>query len=289
MKFLLVKLSLFFIVAVTVSGMAHGQSLNNYKYVIVDNQYEFQNEANEYRLNEMMVFEIKKRGIEAFRNTTVLPEDMNLGTCNALTLRVNKIGGLRVKMTLEFVNCSDEVVFTTKEGIGRTKNFEIAYREALRDAMSSLDELEYVYEPVSTIKRYRHSEGPDTIVTNQGRPGDETPVQEMPPSAVKPSSEITPSNEVVKNERQTIPKPELVELVGDKIYLTNSKEYKIQSTDTGFNMYKNNSLIGTLKKSTSGCYLSVTTEFIGIGYEKENAIIIEYDKNGTQFLVFQKQ
>ncbi|GAK74995.1 hypothetical protein [Nonlabens sp. Asnod3-H03] len=111
----------------------------------------------------------------------------------------------------------------------------------------------------------------------------------MQPSAVKPSLEITPSNGVEKDEPQTIPRPEMVELIDDEGYTTNSKEYKIHSTDSGYNMYKNNSLIGTLKKSASGCYLTVTTEFIGIGYKKENTIIIEYDKNGIQFLVFQKK
>ncbi|WOI22544.1 hypothetical protein [Nonlabens ulvanivorans] len=267
MKGLLVFISIFLTV------ICQAQDLNDFKYVIVDNQYDFQKEPNEYRLNEMMVFEIKKRGISAFRNLEVLPQDLNRGTCNALSLRVNVSTGLRVKMTFEFVDCNGQIVLITKDGIGRTKNFEKAYREAIRDAMTSLDGLNYSY-----------------AASLDDRPsGIEKPIQVMQPSAVKPSLEITPSNGIEKDEPQTIPRPEMVELIDDEVYTTNSKEYKIHSTDSGFNMYKNNSLIGTLKKSASGCYLTVTTEFIGIGYKEENTIIIEYDKNGTQFLVFQKK
>lgn len=276
------------IISVLCTFLSQGQALNDYKYVIVDNQYEFQTEANEYRLNEMMVFEINKRALQAFRNTSVLPKDLNAGVCNALSLKVSSSKGLRIKILFEFVNCDGVTVFTTKEGIGRTKDDKKAYREAIRDAMSSLDEIEYVYEPVSVITKYPNSEGLDTIVTNQGTPGKEVPIQVMQSSAVKPSLDMTLSNEIDKDERQTIPKPEMVELVDDEIYLTNSKEYKIQSTDTGFNMFKKNNLIGTLKKSTSGCYLTVTSEFIGIGYEKDGDIVIEYDKNATHFLVFKK-
>lgn len=258
---------------ILVTALCEAQDLNNYKYVIVDNQYDFQQEPNEYRLNEMMVFEIKKREISAFLADDVLPNDLNETGCNALSLKVETRSGLRVKMIFEFVNCKGITVFETKEGIGRTKNFEKAYREAIRDAMTSLDGLNYSY-----------------AASLDDRPsGIETPIQVMQPSAVKPSLEITPSNGVEKDEPQTIPRPEMVELIDDEGYTTNSKEYKIHSTDSGYNMYKNNSLIGTLKKSASGCYLTVTTEFIGIGYKKENTIIIEYDKNGTQFLVFQKK
>ncbi|GAK92668.1 hypothetical protein JCM19298_3156 [Nonlabens ulvanivorans] len=267
MKGLLVFISIF------LTGICQAQDLNDFKYVIVDNQYDFQKEPNEYRLNEMMVFEIKKRGISAFRNLEVLPQDLNRGTCNALSLRVNVSTGLRVKMTFEFVDCNGQIVLITKDGIGRTKNFEKAYREALRDAMTTLDKVNYSYvKPL------------DSQPT-----GKELPIQTMQPSSVAVGVNLKPSLvEVVEEETSDIPKPEFVELVGAQIYTTDSKKYKLQSTESGFNIFKNKNLIGTLKKSQSGCYLSITSDFTGIGYEKDGNIVIEYDKNGTQFLVFKR-
>ncbi len=263
---------LFIFLSIFIASLGHAQSLNDYKYVIVDNQYEFQNEANEYRLNEMMVFEIEKRGLTAYRNTSVLPQDLNKGTCNALTLKVTSSSGLRVKMKIEFVNCSSVVVFTTKDGIGRTKVYQKAYREAVRDAMTSLDEINYTYS--------------GGLVDRPS--GIEVPIQIMQPSAVSVDMDIKSSVKVVTEVPSDIPSSELVEQVGDEIYFTDSKEYKIQSTKTGFNIYNKNNLIGTLKKSQSGCYFAITSNFTGIGYEKDDSLVIEYDKNGTQFLVFKK-
>ncbi|MGJ8683184.1 MAG: hypothetical protein ACSHWW_01080 [Nonlabens sp.] len=263
-----------FLILITIltAGLSHAQTLNDYKYVIVDSQYEFQRQANEYRFNEMIVFELGKRGIKGFRNSEVLPADLNIGRCNSLSVRLITSAGFRVKMTLEFVNCEDEVVYTTKEGIGHTKDFEIAYREALRDAMTSMDDVNYSYSAPLV-----------------NRPSSkEVPVQVMEPSTIAVGVNITPSAEVVKEEKSDIPEPEIVELVRDQIYTTDSKEYKIHSNDSGFNVYKKNNLIGTLKKSQSGCYLAVTTDFMGIGYEKDDNLVIEYDKNGAQFLVFKK-
>lgn len=256
---------------------SHAQSINDYKYVMVDNQYEFQNEANEYRLNEMMVFEINKRGLKSFRNTAVMPQDFNVGSCNALNLRVLSTSGLRVKMTLEFVNCNDEVVFTTKEGISRTKSYEKAYREALRDAMKSMDEVNYVYNMPIAVK-------PKAIESKPVNPRPVVAVQVLNGT----SSHKDPNKEKQKVKEVVLPKPEFVELVDDEIYLSDTKEYTIQSTDAGFNIFKNNSPIGTLKKSQSGCYLAVTTEFMGIAYKKNESIVVEYDKNGTTFLVLKK-
>lgn len=247
---------LLILVSVFISCMSQAQSLNEYKYVVVDNQYEFQNEANQYRLNEMMVFEINKRGLKAFRNIEQLPNDLNIGVCNGLTLKIKAGGSLRVQMTLEFINCAGQVVLTSKKGIGKTKDYRIAYKEALRDAMTSLDEVNYTYNPnATTLKK---------------------PVQK---------AIAVPTNE---RNITSIPKPEFVELTGAEIYKSTTGIYLIQSTESGFDLFKNKAIIGTLKQSESGCYLAHSTDFIGIAYKKDGDIMIEFDKNGTQFLVFKK-
>lgn len=250
---------------VLTAGLCEAQDLNNFKYVIVENQYDFQQEPNEYRLNEMMVFEIKKRGLHAFRNSDVLPKDLNIGTCNALNLRAIVSRGLRVKMTYEFVNCTGEVVYTTQEGIGRTKNYEKAYREALRDAMKSLDEVDYTYEKPEYIKIVQGAPV-DSVRTRSGRPGQRDLKKEK----------------IILSDNQQIGTVNTISM--------SSKDglFTLKFEDEKINIFKNNNLIGTLKKSQSGCYLAITTEFTGIGYEKDGGFIIEYDKNGTQFLIFNK-
>jgi hypothetical protein len=135
----------------TLFAMAQKEALNNYKYIIVDNQYEFQGEANEYRWNELVVFELQKLHFTAFRNSEILPADLNRGECNALQLKIDKSGTLRVNFVLRLENCIGATVFTTKEGVGKTKSNQKAYFEALRDAMTSLEEVNYEYTPLKSI------------------------------------------------------------------------------------------------------------------------------------------
>ncbi|MBF4985796.1 hypothetical protein FNJ87_16180 [Nonlabens mediterrranea] len=258
--------ALLILIAVLGTGICKAQVLNDFKYVMVESQYEFQKEPNEYRLNEMMIFEIKKRGISAFMIDDVLPNDFNETSCNALSLKIETRSGLRVKMIFEFVDCNGITVFKTKEGIGRTKDFEKAYREAIRDAMTSLDEVAYKYEKPEYVKTVEGAPI-DSIRTGFGRPGQEN----------------------LKNEENVLSEYQQFGVVDTVSMTSKDSLYTLKFKDGKINIFKNNNLIGTLKKSTSGCYLTVTTEFIGIGYEKGNTIIIEYDKDGTQFLVFQKK
>jgi hypothetical protein len=253
---------------------AQQTDLNNYKYIVVDNQYDFQNEANEYRFNELVVFELEKRNFKAFRNSQVLPADLNRGTCNSLRLKINKTGTTRVNMTLALEDCVGNTIFSTKEGVGRTKSFDKAYFEALRDAMTSFDEVEYVYtdslqeEVEIELKKAKDL----NIVYSKDK-------------------EVAPgfNKEINDSKQPSVSQPEDVEVVNDQIYRTKSKEYFILSTETGFDIYKNKGLIGTLKKSKGGCFFVETTDFMGVAYETSKGISIEYTYFGKdQILEFSK-
>lgn len=275
---------------------AQQTDLNNYKYIVVANQYDFQNEANEYRLNELAVFELKKRNFIAFRNSEVLPEDFNRGNCNSLQLKMDESGTLSRFLVLRLVDCTGAIIFETKKGKGTTKSNDKAYFEALRDAMTSFDEVNYTFEKPKYIKTLQNSEGKamgiDSVLTQTGRPGEkaeEVKPQELPKFDEKLND--TKAAETDKNDSEVSlpPQPEFVERVSDQIYRTKSKEYFIISTETGFDIYKNKGLIGTLKKSKGGCYFVETVDFMGVGYKTSKGISIEYTYFGKdQMLEFVK-
>lgn len=141
------QILLFLFITTFLFTNAQDVALNHYKYIIVNNQYEFQKDANEYSFNELVVFELKKHNITAFRNSEVLPVDMNRGECNALQLKIDKSGTLRIYMVVQLVDCTGTVVFTSKKGVGTTKSNDRAYFEALTDTMTSFDEVTYKYTP----------------------------------------------------------------------------------------------------------------------------------------------
>jgi hypothetical protein len=277
------QLFLFLFITTSLFANAQDVALNQYKYIIVNNQYEFQNEANEYSLNELVVFELKKHNFKAFRNSEVLPADMNRGECNALQLKVDKSGTLRIFMVLQLVDCTGTVVFTSKKGVGTTKSNDRAYFEAIRDAMTSFDEMEYEYTPLKYIKTVQHGEGPDGVVVQTGQPEENVLEAKKEVAFQKPVlEEDVTDNQLsdLENDDKVAPTTLL-----KKDYVSTDKIYSLVPSKEGFNIYKSGAFIGTLKKSKSGSYLAVTSAFIGIAYETETGIFIEHTTDGKDQVI----
>ena len=244
---------------------AQNQDLNDYKYIVVDNQYEFQSEANEYRFNELIVFEFKKRNFNAFRNLEILPEDMNRGVCNALQLKIDESGSLSRNLILRLVNCAGDTVFTTKKGVGRTKSNDKAYFEALRDAMTSFDDVNYEY----------------TAIQRELNEVSSVPVKEVK----KPTQ-----NSLITNVVPVVA-PKFEENVVDDV--ASSSEYEFVSNDgyalmksaKGFLIFDNNLPIGVALKKNNNAYLVHTSTFAGVGYMKGNTFVIEYINNKKEQII----
>lgn len=270
---------------ITTSFFANAQEtlLNQYKYIIVNNQYEFQNDANEYSFNELIVFELKKHNFTAFRNSEVLPADLNLGECNALQLKVDKSGTLRIYMVIQLVDCTGTVVFTSKKGVGTTKSNDRAYFEAIRDAMTSFDEMEYKYTPLKYTKTVQHGEGPDSVVVQTGQPGEKVLEAKKEVAFQKPVFEEDVTDKPMsdlENDDRAAPTTLL-----KKDFVSTDKMYSLMPSKEGFNIYQSGRLIGTLKKSKSGSYLVVTSSFIGIAYETQTGISIEHTTDGKDQVI----
>ena len=102
-------------------------NLNNYKYIIVPNKFDFLKEDNQYRMNELAQFLFDKYGFTALMEGSEYPEDLTLNRCLALRSNVLKESGMfktRLKVILK--DCNDRVVFTSNTGESREKEFEAA-------------------------------------------------------------------------------------------------------------------------------------------------------------------
>ena len=144
---------LLIIVLVLSSGVIIGQrSLNEYKYVIVPNKFDFLKYDDQYQLNSLTKFLFNKEGFKVLFAGDERPEELNSDTCLGLTSRVNNNSGLlSTKLVIELVNCRNEIVFTSTEGRSKEKDFKKGYHEALRDAFNSITELNYSYTPVKEL------------------------------------------------------------------------------------------------------------------------------------------
>ncbi|WP_290699442.1 hypothetical protein [Lacinutrix sp.] len=137
----------------TISSAFSQQSLNDYKYIIVPNKFDFLKEADEYRLNSLTKFLFEKYNFEAIMiEDDVFPSDYTQNNCLGLKADVLKDSNLfKTKLTVQLKNCRNEVIYTSSQGESRAKNIKVAYYEALREAFKSFETKNYSYNPKKTI------------------------------------------------------------------------------------------------------------------------------------------
>ena len=129
-----------------ISSVFAQTNLNSYKYIIVPNKFDFLNEENQYRLNELTQFLFDKYGFTALMEGSAYPEDLGLNRCLALRSNVTKDSGMfKTKLQVVLKDCNDKTVFTSDVGESREKEFDVAYNKALRGAFTSFETLNYSY------------------------------------------------------------------------------------------------------------------------------------------------
>ncbi|HVI47313.1 MAG TPA: hypothetical protein VM802_20715 [Chitinophaga sp.] len=138
--------ALLFSLLLSFSGYAQN-TINSYKYVLVPEKYNFFREDNQYGLNTLTRSLLEEKGFTVFYPTEALPKDLADNRCNALQADVLQKKGLFVtNLTLVLKDCQGNIVFKSKEGKSREKEFVVSYNEALRDAFTSLKDVPYSYD-----------------------------------------------------------------------------------------------------------------------------------------------
>lgn len=142
-----IRLLIIFLFAFLITAFSQ-TNLNNYKYIIVPTQFEFQKNAGDYDLNNLTKFLFKKYGFSAILSNETYPEDLAKNRCLALTAQLQKQSSLfKSKMNVELVNCYNQVVFTTREASSKEKDYRKAYYEATRKTFESFNSINYKYSP----------------------------------------------------------------------------------------------------------------------------------------------
>ena len=133
-----------FAVLFTLSGFS--QNVNDYKYVVVANKFEFQKEPNQYNLNNLVRMMFEKYGFEVYFENSQKPDDLALNRCKALYAEVVKPKALlSTNIIIALTDCTGKTLFTSETGKSKEKDFKKAYYEAIRRASVSLNQLNYNY------------------------------------------------------------------------------------------------------------------------------------------------
>lgn len=145
--------SISFILLFYCSLLVAQTNLNAYKYILVPKQFEFQNSVDQYQLNSLTKFLFKKSGYTVLFTDEQYPEDLANKSCLALKVKVNKYSSLfKTKLTIDLLDCQNNIVYTSKEGASKEKDYKKGFQEALRKAYAEFEELNYAYDENSTQK-----------------------------------------------------------------------------------------------------------------------------------------
>ncbi len=144
----------FYLVILLITTKVLGQetNLNKYKYVIVPDKFEFLSDIDKYQVNSLTDFLFEKYGFTSIDKKDKMPSDLEQNPCVALKTDIIDNSGLFVtKLQVVLRDCHDKVVFESKEGRSRSKDYKTAYHESLRDAFTSIEALNYKYDNTSAI------------------------------------------------------------------------------------------------------------------------------------------
>ncbi|GAA4113213.1 hypothetical protein GCM10022393_12080 [Aquimarina addita] len=222
------------------------QSVSNYKYVVVPEGYEFLKENDAYQLNSLTKFLFKKYGFTAFLRGEELPEELNANGCLGLTANVSKNSGVFVtKLIVTLKDCTGTIVFTSKEGTSREKEFKAAYHEALRDAFTDVKNLKYVYD---------------------GKNTNEEDIPVKPEVVPVPLVEIADSSQI-----KEVPEKVTAESENSIWYLYNDVKYMLKKQEYGYELFqdKNGNIISIgkiVKSNRENSFIVKAGDLSGNGY-----------------------
>lgn len=252
-----------------------GQELDQYQYVRVPEKYEFLKEKNQYQLNALTAFLFEKFGFTALYEEPI-PEGVQ--PCDILNANVHKESGLfssKLYVTLE--NCNNEVVFTSKTGVSREKDYKVSYQDALRKAFESVEALQHSYTGEVVI---------DPIVSAEER-------EKYAESSEEDSlpAEVIVDPVITSEEREELKEPvgTTVEKTFSGNYLNGAVSYELKETSMGYDLFKrgHSERFARLIRSGSGeNYLYSSEKVSGNAFfDTEGNLIAEYvDPNSGQVI-----
>ena len=183
-------------------------SVNDYKYVIVPNDFDFLDEEDEFRLNSLTQFLFNKYGFIALMEDKNRPIDLIYNPCLALKADVlDDSGTFKTNLAIELKNCKDELIYVSEQGKSFDKKYSVAYNKALREAFMYVAALKYSYKPNEYILSERRE---DAVDANQE------------------IDELKEEIEVLKKEKETIIASETaVELNAEEVVEKSNKQIEI--------------------------------------------------------------
>ncbi len=128
------------------------KKLNSYQYAIVSDKFDFLKKSDMYQTSSLTKFLLKKNGFEAFLSTDSLPKGIYENRCAIVFVKIlSSSGSFVTKNVVEFRDCNNAVVYTSKVGKSREKEYKSAYHQAIREAFKDVNITTYKWTPLVDV------------------------------------------------------------------------------------------------------------------------------------------
>lgn len=179
MSVMMWKKSLIALFLVLFVQQGHAQ-LDRYKYIVVPLQFEGFKKVNQFRTSTLIKLLFSREGYITVYDDKI-PEELATKPCLGLKVGlVDNSSLFQTKVKLALEDCYGQVVFETPEGTSKTKEYELAYREAIEGAFSVLVGTGHSYNPTAAAA----GEGPVRPPTQAERLLNPAPSKTEPAAAV---------------------------------------------------------------------------------------------------------
>lgn len=256
------------------------EQLNEYKYIIVPKRFDGFRSENQYQTSTLIKYYFVQKGFNTIYDDA-LPQDLESDRCLGLNVKMDNASSMfATKLEIVLNDCEGNEVYRTREGMSKVKEYNLSYREAIREAFSSLGEFKHNYNPQETNDRPLTVSFKDDvkILTLVEEDTSEVPVpveqQTLPkglPEPVEDTNDVLEEKGEMLNEAQ-----EEVKEVSD-VTATDLALYA-QKTPIGYQLVDTAPSIQFLLKETSmsGVYLAEGKNKKGLVFMKDNQWVFEY-------------
>lgn len=268
--------ALFFVFFIGCFTTTWAQNLNTYQYVLVPEKYAYQDEANKYQLNALTEFLFEKYGFNA-----LYKEEIPEGTdpCRVLQANVlNESNIFRTKVKLTLKDCYNKLVFSS-EGKSKFKDYKRSFHDALRNAFSDIDKLDYEYEGPA-------EEQGEVVFNIKKVPKVKSKKAENPVKLNKKSNPSEAKNKIADAEKK-IPSEKMEKITPSvpkrekfQSFINGNTQYRLEKTASGYVLYKagEKQKFATLMKSGGGKNFIYSSENVqGSAYfDDAGNLVVEY-------------
>ena len=145
----------FILISILLSSSSFGQkSISSKKqYVIVKSTFDFLKQVDRYKANSFTKFLFAKAGYDVYLDNEEFPEELYYNKCSAMHVDVKDKSNLfYTRNYIELLDCNGKLLYTSKLGKSKYKDYEKAYRESIRNAFSTIENLNLIYSSFSSKK-----------------------------------------------------------------------------------------------------------------------------------------